>query len=67
MHPEDLKCVEKAISEQIEKENDLDYVEYRIVCKNGKEKFVRDYGRFVHTELYGDVYYVFLNEIAANG
>lgn len=67
VHPEDLKCVEKAISEQIEKENDLDYVEYRIVCKNGKEKFVRDYGRFVHTELYGDVYYVFLNEIAANG
>ena len=44
-------------------ENDIDYVEYRIVCKDGRVKQVRDYGRFVHTELFGDVYYVFVNDI----
>lgn len=63
VHPEDLMLVEKDISNQIKKENDIDYVEYRIVCKDGTVKRVRDYGRFVHTELYGDVYYVFINVI----
>ena len=63
VHPDDLALVENNISNQIKKENDIDYVEYRIICKNGAEKHVRDYGRFVHTELYGDVYYVFVNDI----
>lgn len=63
VHPEDLVLVENNISTQIKKENDIDYVEYRIVCMDGTEKYVRDYGRFVHTELYGDVYYVFINDI----
>lgn len=63
VHPEDLALVENDISSQIKKANDIDYVEYRIICKGGTEKYVRDYGRFVHTELYGDVYYVFINEI----
>lgn len=63
VHPDDLALVENDISAQIKKENDIDYVEYRIICKNGVEKYVRDYGRFVHTELYGDVYYVFVNDI----
>ena len=63
VHPEDLALVESDISAQIKKENDIDYVEYRIICKDGTEKYVADYGRFVHTELYGDVYYVFINDI----
>ena len=63
VHPDDLELVESNISSQIEKENDIDYVEYRIICKDGTVKLVRDYGRFVHTELYGDVYYVFVNDI----
>ena len=63
VHPDDLETVENDISSQIKKENDIDYVEYRIVCKDGRVKQVRDYGRFVHTELFGDVYYVFVNDI----
>lgn len=63
VHPDDLVLVENDINDQIQKENDIDYVEYRIICKDGTEKYVRDYGRFVHTELYGDVYYVFINDI----
>lgn len=66
VHPDDLDLVENDISAQIKKENDIDYVEYRIICKDGAEKHVRDYGRFVHTELYGDVYYVFVNDITRN-
>lgn len=63
VHPEDLALVESDISSQIKKDNDIDYVEYRIICKDGTIKYVSDYGRFVHTELYGDVYYVFINDI----
>ncbi|MGN0170693.1 MAG: response regulator [Lachnospiraceae bacterium] len=63
VHPEDLAAVQNDISDQIKKENDIDYVEYRIICKDGTIKYVRDYGRFVHTDLYGDVYYVFINVI----
>lgn len=63
VHPEDLTIVENNISAQIKKDQDLDYVEYRIICKDGTVKHVSDCGRFVHTELYGDVYYVFVNDI----
>lgn len=64
VHPDDLKKVECGISEQIKQEKDIDRVRYRIVCKDGTVKNVLDYGRFVHTERYGDVYYVFLNDIS---
>lgn len=66
VHPDDLKMVESEISNQIQQEKDIDQVHYRIKCKDGTIKTVVDYGRFVHTEMYGDVYYVFMNEISDN-
>lgn len=63
VHPDDLKLVENDISKQIKQEKDIDRVKYRIICKDGTVKRVFDYGRFVHTERYGDVYYVFINDI----
>ncbi len=60
VHPDDLKLVESDISSQINHDKDIDCVRYRIICKDGTVKNALDYGRFVHTELYGDVYYVFL-------
>ncbi len=63
VHPDDLNIVESDISSQISDGNDIDRVKYRIICKDGTEKTVLDYGRFVHTDIYGDVYYVFLNDI----
>lgn len=63
VHPDDLALVEQDIAGQIKQQGDLDYVVYRIVCKDGSIKRVRDYGRFVHTELYGNVYYVLIFEI----
>ena len=38
-------------------------MKYRIIYKDGTVKTVLDYGRFVHTEIYGDVYYVFINDV----
>lgn len=63
VHPDDLKLVECNISNQIKHEKDIDRVSYRIICRDKTVKKVLDCGRFVHTELYGDVYYVFMNEI----
>ncbi len=53
----DLKVIERDISSQIKRKKDIDRVVYRIVCRDGTVKRVLDYGRFVHTEKYGNVYY----------
>lgn len=63
VHPEDLENVEKSIYNQISMSSKgLDYVEYRIIRKDGVIRWIRDYGRFVHTNLYGDVFYVFVED-----
>lgn len=63
VHPEDLEQVEKSIHSQISKSSKgLDYVEYRVVRKDGVIRWIRDYGRFIHTSLYGDVFYVFVED-----
>ena len=66
VHPDDLELVESNIALQIQKQNDLDYVEYRIICKDGTEKYVRDYGRFIHSREYGDIYSVFMHDVTQN-
>lgn len=63
VHPDDLERVEKSIHSQISRSSEgLDYVEYRIRRKDGVIRWIRDYGRFVHTSLYGDVFYVFVED-----
>ena len=57
VHPDDLQRVENSIQEQSgSSDKALDYVEYRMIRKGGSIRWLRDYGRFVHTELYGDVF-----------
>ncbi|MBR1391793.1 MAG: response regulator [Lachnospiraceae bacterium] len=64
VYPEDLSVVEESILRQIRNsEKQLDYVEYRIVRKDGSIRWVDDYGRLVHTKEYGDVYYVLIRDI----
>ena len=60
---EDFQRIQDSITVQITPENDIDTVEYRIRSKDGSIKFVRDYGRFVSTEKYGDIFYVFIYDI----
>ncbi len=64
VYPEDLEKVQNSIDIQVESHSKkLDYVEYRIKRKDGALRWVDDYGRLVHTEEYGDVYYVLIRDI----
>ena len=65
VHPEDYERVQKSIDEQIsnQENGNLDYVEYRIIRKNGEIRWVDDYGHFAHLPGVGDVYYVFIGDI----
>ena len=63
VHPDDYERVQKEIKEQIEHtHNEMDYVEYRIIRKDGEIRHVRDYGHLVHTAYNDDLYYVFIIE-----
>lgn len=63
VHPDDLEAVEASIVEQISSSKyDLDYVEYRILCKDGEIRWIEDYGHFVHSEAIGDIFYVFISD-----
>ena len=63
VHPDDFTRVQRSINKQITEENTIDYVEYRIKAKDGTVKYVKDYGRYVKTKNFGDIFYVFLNDI----
>lgn len=63
VHPDDIGAVESSIQSQILHNRDnLDYVEYRIIRKDGTVRWVEDYGHFIHTEAYGDIFYVFIED-----
>lgn len=63
VHSDDIDAVETSIKAQIAQSGEsLDYVEYRVIRKDGTVRWVEDYGHFVHTETYGDIFYVFLED-----
>ncbi len=63
VHREDLEAVEESIKKQISRsKHDLDYVEYRIVRKDGTIRWVDDYGHFIHSQTVGDIFYVFISD-----
>lgn len=63
VHSEDIDAVEESIRQQIASSRyDFDYVEYRIIQRDGSIRWVEDYGHFVHTPLYGDIFYVFIDD-----
>ena len=64
VYEEDFERIQKSITNQINVDNDMDYVEYRIKTKQGLIKKVKDFGRFVHTKKYGDIFYVFVNDLS---
>ncbi len=64
VHPDDLDTVQASIKHQIAThDKKIDYVEYRIIRKDGSIRWVDDFGRFTHTKNYGDVFYVFIRDI----
>ena len=63
VHPDDLEEVEQSIRQQIaESQYDLDYVEYRIIRRDGQVRWIEDYGHFIHDETAGGIFYVFLGD-----
>lgn len=63
VHPEDLEAVEESIKEQINhSQYDFDYVEYRIIRKDGEIRWIEDYGHSLHIDSVGDIFYVFLGD-----
>lgn len=63
VHPDDYQKVKDSISKQVsESERHMDYVEYRIIRKDGTERWVDDYGSMAYTEECGNVFYVFIND-----
>lgn len=63
VHPEDLDAVEESIKKQIGKNHhDLDYVEYRIVRRDGSVAWIEDYGHLVRGGTAGNFFYVFLGD-----
>ena len=64
LHPEDYRVVSDSIARQIaESEDSIDYVEYRIIRRDGAVRWVDDYGHYTETEAYGGVHYVFISDI----
>ncbi len=63
VHPDDIDMVEASIRAQIADSGEgLDYVEYRIIRKDGTVRWVEDYGHVVHTDAYGELFYVFIED-----
>ena len=64
LHPEDYDRISASISKQIGAGGDQkDYVEYRIIRRDGEVRWVDDYGHYTETEAYGGIYYVFISDI----
>ena len=54
VHPDDYEAVQASIEKQIADpgNNNLDYVEYRIIRKDGAIRWVDDYGHLAHLSGY---------------
>lgn len=63
VHPEDLEAVEDEIQAQIQDgKEQQNHVEYRIFRKDGSIRWIENYGRFIHCEDAGDIFYVFVGD-----
>lgn len=63
VHPDDWEAAERSIWQQVaDNDNNVDYVEYRIIPKGGGIRWIDDYGHFIHSEVAGDIFYVFVGD-----
>ena len=64
VHPDDYDRISVSIVQQIDtSEDQMDYAEYRIIRKDGRIRWVDDYGHYCETKAYGGIYVVFISDI----
>ena len=64
VHPDDYDSITASIVQQIDtSEEQMDYAEYRITRKDGRIRWVDDYGHYCRTKTYGGIYVVFISDI----
>lgn len=55
LHPDDIERVQKTLKFYIENYNEYNYyIEFRMLCKDGKYKWIRSKGAVVKTDKYGN-------------
>ena len=65
VHPDDYEKVEASIRGQIVENADrMDHVKYRFIRKDGSVGMMDDYGHFSQSGAFGDIYYVFVQDIS---
>lgn len=68
VHPDDLERVEREIAEQIRNsDKNEDYVEYRIIRKDGEVRWVTDCGHLDDSEKDNYLFYVFISDVTERG
>ena len=64
VHPDDYDSISASIVQQIDASGEqMDYAEYRITRKDGRIRWVDDYGHYCMTKTYGGIYVVFISDI----
>lgn len=64
VHPDDLERAEKEIAEQVRSsDGNNDYIEYRIIRKDGEVRWVSDCGHLDDTEENSPLFYVFISDV----
>jgi len=64
LHPDDYPGVSETIANHADSEEEhMDYVEYRIIRKDGAIRWIEDYGRHTDSDAYGGIHYVFISDI----
>ncbi len=64
VHPEDYKRISVSIEDQVrDSKSDLDFVEYRIIRKDGEVRWLDDYGHYIEYDDENSLYYVFISDI----
>ncbi len=64
VHPDDHDQIIASIKNQVaDSIFDFDYVEYRIIRKDGQTRWIEDYGHYVESDVYKGLYYVFISDI----
>ncbi len=63
VYEEDWKFIQECIDRQVNEYDGYDYVQYRARTKDGKIKYIEDYGRLYHAENGEELFYVFMLDL----